>query len=230
MPSMLVSQALLGAVLAVPAAVPIAPQRAAFNQALGLASALNVRPVLSASPIGPLRTVAPLATLASSGDRGSRRPSSYEEVRALFEAANGPVAGGLERWRAGRLFKPEKPETPYNSLLVGAEVALPDGSRGLRFFPIQTLRPVDEIPERPDLVQWVRDLVRGTPVDGPGPDIGEREVRFGLCRGGVCHRYAVRRGGDRWFLRYEALPEAGGAPIAVWYGFYDRDVTPVNSF
>lgn len=195
--------------------VPLSPRPTAFAQALQWAQTLGVAPAMTLPTIGPVALALPVSRSAADGP-------NYAGLRDLFETAREPVGGPSEflRWRAGRIFKPERPNEPLNSLLAGAEVPLPDGSVGLRLFPVQTFRPVDEIPNRPELAQWVRDLIRDTPVDGPGPEFGERAVRFGLCRGGICHRYEVRRNNGLVLLRYQATPEAGGAPIATWYGYY----------
>ena len=212
------------------APAPVQPP-AALGQAMSWANGLGIsatllppapavgRPMLA--QLAPLNLPAQLAGAAQAG-------IDYARLRDGFEgsAEPAPTADELRRWRAGRLFKPEQPGTPLNSLLVGADVDLPGGGRGLRLFPIQTYRPVDEIPQRPDLQQWVRAAIKAIPVDGPGPEFDERAVRFGVCRGGVCHRYELRRKGTMLLLRYQAVPEQGGEPIATWYGYYEKDVTP----
>ncbi|MBI5201881.1 MAG: hypothetical protein HY925_09875 [Elusimicrobia bacterium] len=196
-------------------AAPLQPP-SALSQALSLAPAARLAPV-------PLVAARALPVASSEG----RASLDYAAARALFESASdaAPTPAEMLRWRAGRLYKPERPNDPLNSLLVGAEVAAPEG-RGLRVFPIQTTRPVDEIPTRPDLRRWVQDTVKNTPVLGPGPEFSEKAVRFGVCLGGVCHRYEVRRKGGLVLLRYRASAEASGEVVATWYGLYPKDVTP----
>ena len=211
------------------AASPVPAQApSAFAQAMGWAGGLGLSVPPAPAPL-VLRPVPAIASLSAAAD--PVRPVAgmdYARVRDLFETADehAPARDELRRWRAGRLFKPEQPSAPLNSLLVGADVDLPGGGRDLRLFPIQTYRPVDEIPNRPDLQQWVRDAIHAIPVEGPGPEFDEHAVRFGLCRAGVCHRYEVRRRGTMLLLRYRAAPEQGGEPISTWYGYYDKDVTP----
>ncbi len=206
--------------------IGVAPARVAptaWNQAVSLGSTLH----LASRDLPRVPTALRLASSDGANGPGSPSGLDYAAVRALFESASDPAPSPAEmlRWRSGRLFKPERPTEPLNSLLVGAEVEAPEG-RGLRVFPIQTLRPVDEIPDRPDLQQWVRDVVKHTPVSGPGPVFTERAVRFGLCAGGVCHRYEVRKKGNLVLLRYQAIAEASGEVLSTWYGLYPNDVTP----
>ncbi|MBI4347360.1 MAG: hypothetical protein HY553_10925 [Elusimicrobia bacterium] len=203
------------------AAPALPPSTPALSQALSLAATL--KPGLGV-PAAPL--VGRVVAARGTGAAEPARPSGpdYAAARELFEGARdaAPAPTEMLRWRAGRLFKPERPAEPLNSVLVGADVE----GRGLRVFPIQTFRPVDEIAERPDLQQWIRDVVRNTPVEGPGPEFDEKAVRFGLCRGGVCHRYEVRRNGGLVVLRYRASEESTGRVLATWYGLYPKDVTP----
>lgn len=198
----------------------------AVGQALSWAGSFGLAAPSAPAPV-LLRSM-PLIASAVADPVQSVADMDYARVRDLFETAVEPAPSrdDLRRWRAGRLFKSDQPAAPLNSLLVGADVDLPGGGRDLRLFPIQTYRPVDEIPDRPDLQQWVRDAIRAIPVEGPGPEFDERAIRFGLCRAGICHRYEVRRRGTTILLRYQATPEQGGEPLATWYGCCEKDVTP----
>ncbi|MBI4422614.1 MAG: hypothetical protein HY554_02740 [Elusimicrobia bacterium] len=206
-----------------PGSAPAFPPSQAWAQAAAWADSLGLPSALPSAP-----EVAGIAFNPPPGPGAVERAPDYYSERDRFERADGPAPSPAElrRWRAGRSFKPEDPAAPINALLVGAEVDLPSGGRALRLFPIQTLRPVDDVAERPDLQEWVRGLVKSLTVDGPGPTVTDRGVQFGVCRAGVCHRYEVRRDSEGLLLRYEALPERGGSPLAVWYSHFPKDVTP----